>query len=126
MIMIRDDILAIKLITYLTPNDSFKICAIANGRLQYKVFIAVVYRLILAKLKIPKALCHQLDLLSVKYSKVIIVSDFNLHTATRTEIYYVQLFALEHNLSQLVIESNRGILLYWTWSLLHHTSLVGN
>ena len=67
-----------------------------------------MYRSTSATIEDTKELCHQLDLLSVKYHKVIIVGNFNLHTATHTEVECIQLFALEHNLSQLVIESTCG------------------
>ena len=40
MIMIRDNMPAIELITCRTLNDSFDVCAMATGRLHFKVLKA--------------------------------------------------------------------------------------
>ena len=67
-----------------------------------------------------KLLCQQLYNINVAFQKAIIVSDFNLHTATRAEIEYVQLFALDHNLHQLANKSTRGLSLLDLIFVTHH------
>ena len=70
--------------------------------------MAAVHRSTLTTPDDIKLQCQQLDGITVAFQKTIIVGDFNLHAATRAEIKYVQLFALDHNLHQLAYVPTRG------------------
>ena len=112
-IYVQDNMRCRELLSNVTSYDAFNICAVVVGQQPNEVLVVTVYRPNWASASDLKDLCRQLDQVTYKYAKIVLVGDFNFHndafdSAISTSCSEFHRFIMERDLYILDSGPTRG------------------